>query len=175
MTILPLNGCGAETSEARWQAFVSRRDDLTARMQMQTCDGCDGCGLRCMDGFHVSEAEWEGIKAYLATLPPDEVARVVGQEKEKPWPGAEDTGATVTFCPFRDMDNGNCFVYPARPTVCRLFGHTHWLPCPIGAVTEFPAGAPAVWNEYQTFERRPLKQWLELSGEKKEKPAASVK
>ena len=161
MTLLPLSEPnGHDNTEARWNAFVSRRDNLTAQMQMHTCNGCDGCGLRCLDGFGVSEAEWNGVREYLDTLPKEDVRRVLNQEKTIGWPGAEDSGATVTFCPFRDMETGNCFVYPARPTVCRLFGHTEWLPCPIEAVTKIPPGAPAVWNEYQTFSRKSLKEWL---------------
>lgn len=174
--LLPLNDCEAKTSAARWQAFVTLRDDLTSQMQMETCNGCDGCGLRCMDGFSVSRPEWEGVQSYLETLPPAEVARVTGQQKEVPWPGAEDTGATVTFCPFRDMDNGNCFVYPTRPTVCRLFGHTQWLPCPIEAITHFPVGGPTVWNEYQTFERKPFNEWIKSGqGHRKETTRVSAK
>ncbi len=159
--VLPIHNCAEGDSAARWEAFLVRRDRLTAQMQMPVCNGCDGCGLRCLDGFGVTEAEWNGVRDYLQTLPKGEVARVLSQPKEVPWPGAEDSGATVTFCPFRDMENGNCFVYPARPTVCRLFGHTHWLPCPIGAITDFPSGAPAVWNEYQTFARKSLKEWMD--------------
>lgn len=126
---------------------------------METCNGCDGCGLRCMDGFTVTRPEYEAVQAYLATLPPAEVERVLSQEKTVPWPGAEETGATVTFCRYRDGENGNCFVYPARPTVCRLFGHTPWLPCPIEAVQAVPAGSASVWNEYLTFDRRIWSDW----------------
>jgi hypothetical protein len=50
---------------------------------------CDGCGLRCMDGFTVTRDEYLAARAYLQTLPPDEVAHVLGQEKTVPWPGNE--------------------------------------------------------------------------------------
>ena len=126
---------------------------------MRTCDGCDGCGLRCMAGFTVTAEENAAARAYLAAQPESEVRRVLDQNKTVPWPGAEDTGATVTYCRFRDMENANCFLYPARPTVCRLFGHTHWLPCPIGAVKAVPEGGAALWNQYQEYDRRTWAEW----------------
>jgi ferredoxin len=144
---------------AEWDRFLERRDDLTGRMEIATCDGCDGCGLRCMAGFTVTRTEYEAVQAYLATLPEEEVNRVAAQEKTVPWPGAEDSGATVTYCRYRDMEKRNCFVYPARPTICRLFGHTEWLPCPIGAVSRVPGDAASVWNQYREFERRTWSEW----------------
>ena len=142
-----------------WAAFVSRRDGLVAQMEMATCDGCDGCGLRCMDGFTISETEYDAALAYVATCDPDFVARVAAQPKTLPWPGAEETGATVTFCRWRDSEQNNCSIYPARPTVCRLFGHTKWLPCPIEAVKHTPDGAAELWGEYRTFERKTWDGW----------------
>jgi ferredoxin len=160
-------GCGETPitdGAAEWGRFLARRDDLTARMEMATCDGCDGCGLRCMDGFTVTRAEYEAVQVYLATLPPEETARVAAQEKTVPWPGAEESGATVTYCRYRDTERENCSVYPARPTICRLFGQTEWLPCPIGAVERFPADAASLWNKYRTFERRTWAEWDKATG-----------
>jgi ferredoxin len=128
-------------------------------MEMATCDGCDGCGLRCMDGFTVTRDEYLAARAYLDSLPAGEVQRVLTQVKTVPWPGAEETGATVTFCRFRDMERRNCFLYPARPTVCRLFGHTPWLPCPVGAVKRVPSGSPELWSDYRAFERKTWDEW----------------
>ena len=157
---IPLPVIGAPASgEKMWQAFGEMREALVARMEMDVCDGCDGCGLRCMDGFRVTRAEFEEVRVYLATQPLDEVARVRDQPKTFPWPGAEETGATVTCCRFRDREKNNCSIYPVRPTVCRLFGHTHWLPCPIGAVGHYPEDAPGVWERYETFERRTWAEW----------------
>lgn len=158
---LPLAGDPPEQAAACWRAFLARRDELVGQMEMATCDGCDGCGLRCMDGFTVTRDEYEAVEAHLATLPPGEVARVLVQDKTVPWPGAEESGVTVTFCRFRDMAQGNCFIYPARPTVCRLFGHTPWLPCPIEAVNHVPNGSPALWNDYNRFERHTWVEWDE--------------
>lgn len=161
---LPLPMAGGAAPGDAWGRFLERRADLVARMEMAVCDGCDGCGLRCMAGFTVTRQEWEAVRGYLATQPPAEVERVRAQPKTVPWPGAAEAGvpeATVTYCRFRDGERGNCSVYPARPTVCRLFGQTEWLPCPIGAVTRYPADAAAVWNEYRNFERRTWEEWEE--------------
>lgn len=149
---------------AVWAAFVAQRDALVAGMEMHTCNGCDGCGQRCTAGFTVTRDEYQAVQTYLATLPPAEVARVRNQNKVTPWPGAEDTGLTFVHCRYRDRERDNCFVYPARPTVCRLFGHTPWLPCPTGAVQTVPQGAAPVWNEYQRHERHTWEEWDRLLG-----------
>ncbi len=170
-TPLPLLDTPVSPADA-WAGFLARRDALTARMEMATCDGCDGCGLRCMDGFTITRPERDAVVAYLATQPIEEVRRVLGQNKVAPWPGTEGEtfGATVTFCRYRDMENGNCFVYPARPTVCRLFGHTDWLPCPIEAVTRIPTGGAALWGDYWTFEHRSWDEWEQIAIEEGESP-----
>jgi hypothetical protein len=122
-----------------------------------------------MDGFTVTREEWDAIQAYLQMQAPEEVARIQNQQKTLPWPGAEDAGltdVTVTYCRFRDTENDRCSVYPARPTICRLFGQTHWLPCPIGAVTRYPEDAPQVWNEYRQQERRTFSEWEQTEQER---------
>ncbi|RYZ77916.1 MAG: YkgJ family cysteine cluster protein [Proteobacteria bacterium] len=128
-------------------------------MHLDVCDGCDGCGGRCTTGFTVTREEWESVREYLLGMPTMERERVRAQTKIVPWPGAEDTGATVSLCQFRDTERDNCSIYPARPTICRLFGQTGWLPCPIDAVPEYPADAPEVWDEYRRFERRTFEEW----------------
>lgn len=143
-----------------WEQLRAARTALEQEMQHETCSGCDGCGERCTDGFGITRAEWEEARAYLTTLPREEVTRVLSQDKVVPWPGAEDSGATITYCLFRDMEKKNCFLYPARPTICRLFGHTPWLPCPIGAITQYPEGGRELWNHYRDFERRTFPQWF---------------
>ncbi|GAB4468644.1 MAG: hypothetical protein OHK0029_41140 [Armatimonadaceae bacterium] len=155
--VLPLVSSSAD--EAAWQVFLRRRQELTNRMEMATCDGCDGCGMRCTAGFGVTEVEWRAIQEYLRIQAPEEVQRVRHQQKTVPWVGAEDTGATVTYCRFRDMERGNCSIYPVRPTICRLFGHTRWLPCPIEAISHYPDGAEAVWENYRRFPRQTFEEW----------------
>ena len=156
---LPVVGKSHSCPSDAWAAFRERRDALIARMEMSVCDGCDGCGHRCIDGFKVTREEYDAVQAYLAAQPPEEVARVLGQNKTAPWPGAEDTGVTFTYCRYRDTENHNCFVYPVRPTVSRLFGHIPWLPCPIEAVSRIPEGSRDVWNEYMGLERRTWAEW----------------
>lgn len=166
MTVaLPVARGSSIVTSPTWETFLGQRADLTSRMHLEVCNGCDGCGLRCMDGFTVTQPEWEAAKAYVLKADPREVARVARQEKTVPWPGAEDTGATVTYCRFRDMENDRCSVYSARPTICRLFGQVSWLPCPIDAVPEYPADGAAVWNEYRRFERRTFAEWEKADAE----------
>lgn len=163
MAAYPLTVAGSSAAAAMgdWERFVARRDGLTARMALSVCNGCDQCGTRCTDGFTVTRAERDAAVAYLATLPADEVHRVLGQEKTLPWPGAEETGATVTYCRYRDIEKGRCLIYPVRPTVCRLFGHTPWLPCPIEAVPSVPPGSAELWHDYLGFERHTWSAWDE--------------
>lgn len=149
------------TGEESWNSFLTRRKELITRMDLAVCDGCDGCGGRCIDGFEVTRQEWEAVKSYLKTQPLSEVQRVREQKKTQPWPGAEEFEATVTYCPFRDLEQEKCSVYPARPTICRFFGHTQWLPCPIGAVERVPEDAPEVWRQYRDLERKTWASWEE--------------
>lgn len=146
-------------SDAHWAEFVARRDNQVARMEMATCDGCDSCGLRCTDGFLVTRDEYDTVQEFLATVPAAETERIAAQNKTIPWPGGEESGATVTYCRYRDQENGRCSVYPARPTICRLFGHTPWLPCPIEAVQRIPDGSPELWGAYREFDRHTWAEW----------------
>ncbi len=158
-TVLPTTDTDDAADRARWRRFLARRDTLTAAMHLDVCNGCDGCGIRCTAGVAVTRDEYATIRAYLATLPRSEVERVLAQNKTVPWPGAADSGATVELCRYRDTENANCFIYPVRPTVCRLMGHTQWLPCPIDAVPGYPGDCPTVWNEYRRFERKTWDEW----------------
>jgi Fe-S-cluster containining protein len=147
-----------------WSDLLDARDALTEKMEMETCDGCNGCRHRCLDGFTVTREEYDAAIAYLATLPDEPKNRILTQNKVLPWPGTEETPETsepltYTQCRFHDTENGMCLIYPVRPTVCRLFGHTHWLPCPIEAVTQYPEGSPELWQEYREFERKTYAEW----------------
>ena len=158
----PLRMVGEETeSRQSWEHFLERRRALEAEMLLGVCDGCDHCGARCTAGFGVTQPEWEAVKAFLLEQPAAERARVQAQEKELPWPGAEDLPARMHFCRFRDIEKNRCSVYPVRPTICRLFGQTDWLPCPIGAVATYPEGATSFWNEYRIQKRKTWEQWHE--------------
>ena len=162
---IPLPTLTTADPDASWAAFLARRETLAQTMHLDVCNGCDECGTRCTDGIVVTRAEWDAVRAHLAALPAAAVARVLGQEKTVPWAGAEETGATVTVCPFRDTESNNCFVYDARPTVCRLMGQTTWLPCPIEAVPHYPEDAAPVWNAYRRFERKGWREWAAETGE----------
>ena len=152
-----------ETTEPQqsWEHFLKRRSALEAEMFLEVCNGCDHCGTRCLAGFGVTRPEWEAVQAFLAGQAAPELERIEAQEKELPWPGAEELDARVRYCRFRDMEKNRCSVYPVRPTICRLFGHTEWLPCPIEAVPSYPDGAAALWNAYRTEKRKPWEGWQE--------------
>jgi uncharacterized protein len=71
---------------------------------------CEGCG-ECCGVIPVTSAEFEKVKqyAFLNGVTP------------------LDQGLT---CPFRQ--NNRCQVYPVRPIICRIFGHSVKLVCPKG-------------------------------------------
>ena len=143
----------------RWKAFLKQRVALEQTLQLSVCNGCDHCGERCTSGFGVTEGA--DVKDFLTQLPQEECERLSQQQRTLPWPGAEETGATVTYCQFRDMEKGHCSIYPVRPTICRLFGVVHWLPCPIEAVTHYPMEAVSVWNLYREEKRKTWEEWQE--------------
>jgi len=122
------------------------------------CDGCDECGTRCTAGIRILQAEFEQIQDYLATQPAAEAARVVTQEKRQPIPGTDET---YVACRFRDVERRRCAIYPARPLICRLFGHAEWLPCPIGKVEQVASGAVEIMRLYATEPRKTYEEWLE--------------
>ena len=72
------------------------------------CD--DGCG-DCCGIVPCSESEYQSVLRYAKRkgLVP------VVQDLTCPW-----------------FQNGKCSVYPARPLLCRLFGHIIGMPCPKG-------------------------------------------
>ncbi len=110
-------------------------------MDQSPCDGCTACRHRCTAGIPLTRPEYEAIRDYLKAMEPATRDAVLAQEKEQPWPGAEEE-ATYTACRFLDVPSGLCLVYPVRPLICRLFGHVDWLPCPIGKIpTTWPGGA----------------------------------
>ena len=158
----PLKVVGQDDEpQVSWQQFLERRTALEAQMSLEVCNGCDHCGTRCVSGFGVAEAEWEAVKMFLSELPETERERLEKQTRRLPWPGAEDLELYTTFCRFRDMEKNQCSIYPVRPTICRLFGQTSWLPCPIEAVPAYPEGAATLWNAYRTEKRKTWEEWQE--------------
>ena len=129
-------------------------------MDLRVCSGCDACGLRCASGVPSTQEEWTALQEFIAALDPDarrELARVERQDK------TVDLGdeVTVQMCRYRDMENGRCAVYPARPLVCRLLGHVEWMPCPIEKVRQTidTGDALALMEQYSRSERRTFEEW----------------
>jgi hypothetical protein len=131
------------------------------RIDQSPCDGCDHCGTRCTAGIQVLRGEYEAAVAELARLPAAETARVLGQEKQLPIPGTEET---YTACEFRDVEQGRCLIYPARPMICRLFGHVEWLPCPIAKVEKVVPGAVPLMQAYAGEPRKTFADWAAEDG-----------
>lgn len=79
---------------------------------------CSSCHSECCGTVPLSEADVRRIRLHLAGQPAAEVERVKAQQR-----------GPLT-CPFVDTDHWRCFVYEARPAVCRLFGAVPEMPCP---------------------------------------------
>jgi Fe-S-cluster containining protein len=79
------------------------------------CD--DNCGLCCGITF-ASEKEYQKIKDYM--------------KEHNVFP---ERNHGLTCCLYQ---NGRCAVYPVRPLLCRVFGHTEQLFCPKGYNVNVP-------------------------------------
>ena len=90
---------------------------------------CDRCG-KCCGIIACTVAEFEAIGAYI--------------EKHKITPVAQGTD-----CPFLHMDGpvSSCIIYPVRPYICKLFGHTHTLRCANGHNKNISNGELARLND----------------------------
>lgn len=121
------------------------------------CNGCTRCRHRCTAGIPITRSEYEAIRDHLKSLPPRERDAVLGQNKQCPWPGSP--GHAYTACRFFDTRSGLCLVYPARPLVCRLFGHVEWLPCPIGKTGAPWRGGPALMAVRAAETHRTYEEW----------------
>lgn len=109
--------------------------------------------MRCTAGIRISEDEYTRIVAVLRAQKPSYARAVLEQPKELPWFEA----ITYTACLFLDIDTRLCLIYPARPLICRLFGHIAHLPCPTGQAPADP-GADA---RLAAYTRQPLKTFQE--------------
>ena len=131
-----------------------------AQMQIEVCNGCDACGLRCADDVPANREEWQTLQAYIAQMSTEQRAEldgVMAQDK------SVDLGdeVSVSLCQYRDRKGGRCMVYPARPLVCRLLGHVEWMPCPIQKVPR-PIPTPDaldLMRAYALTERRTFVDW----------------
>jgi hypothetical protein len=130
------------------------------RDRVDPCEGCHECGLRCTTGVQMTRTEFDGIIAYLRKADPDEVQRVLEQEKTVFW--FEEIQSEA--CLFYDVTRGGCIVYPARPLVCRLFGHVEWLPCPIGRPLQQLRGGLDLIQAYARERRATFPEWCTTAG-----------
>ena len=148
--------------------FIELKARCMEQMQIEVCNGCDACGLRCAEGVPATKDEWETLQAFIAGRSietREHIRRVEAQDK------TVDLGdeVTVRMCRYRDMELGQCSIYSARPLVCRLLGHVEWMPCPIEKVPKrIPTGdALALMQRYAGFERKTFEEWE--TGMKEEK------
>jgi hypothetical protein len=79
---------------------------------------CKNCG-RCCGPIPVTEQEWRKIRRAIKNKPWSEIDRMVNQERE------------LLTCPLRDIEQKACFIYEARPIICKLQGTQVGLPCPL--------------------------------------------
>jgi Fe-S-cluster containining protein len=142
-------------------SIETRLRDFTDGIDQSPCNGCDECGMRCTAGIQVLRSEWEAVREELGRLPREEVERMQGQEKQVLIPGTEEK---YTACEFRDVERGRCLIYPARPAICRLFGHVEWLPCPIFKVEKVVPGAVELMQAYAGEPRKTFAQWAAEDG-----------
>ena len=128
--------------------------------QVDPCDGCHECAMRCTSGVPITKREFEAIVDYLRSLDFEEVRRVLDQEKVTQW--FEDI--TRECCIFLDMKSKMCLVYPARPLICRLFGKVEWLPCPVEREVRVLKDGLSIIKEYAKEPRQTFAEWQMESG-----------
>ena len=134
------------------------------RIDQSPCQGCDGCGARCVSGFQISLIEFRRIQDFLATTEGAVARSVESFPKVQPYPGDHTAGATYVACRFRNTERDNCAIYPVRPLICRLFGHVEWLPCPIERVERTDPGGVEAIGRYAGLRLRTYEEWLDDDG-----------
>ncbi len=147
-------------SAKRWEHYIELKAGCERQMALEVCNGCDACGLRCEAGVPAARAEWEDIQAYIEATAEEERAYIERVQTQDKTVDLGD-GVTVQMCRYRDMEQGRCVVYSARPLVCRLLGHVEWMPCPIEKVPR-PIATPdalALVRAYAGFERKTFEEW----------------
>lgn len=87
---------------------------------------CRNCG-DCCGPLMVTKKELSEIKKHVdRNISKKEKNRLKKQKRDP------------LTCQFRDLENKNCAIYPARPEVCKLFGVVDRLPCPYGNSASIP-------------------------------------
>jgi len=103
------------------------------------------------------QPEYQALSEFLASPEGADARRVEQQDKQVPYPGAEEFHYTA--CRFRDVEAGRCSVYPVRPLICRLFGHVEWLPCPIAKVPGPVSGGIPAMQRYGEALQQTYEEW----------------
>jgi Fe-S-cluster containining protein len=79
---------------------------------------CASCTALCCGPVQIAQARLQKIREHLRDMPSRERKRLARQER-----GFLD-------CGFLDKETHRCTIYPVRPWVCEVFGHTKGLECP---------------------------------------------
>jgi Fe-S-cluster containining protein len=79
--------------------------------------GCDRCCRQLAEVPRLTDAEWDVLRAGLATLPPARLAEI---RRDVAALAAESAGPVV--CPLLERASGACSVYVQRPVACRTYG-----------------------------------------------------
>lgn len=140
--------------------YIELKTTCEQQMQLEICNGCDACYLRCAHDVPASTDEWDALQSHIAAMPPSErrhLENVLAQDK------TVDLGddVTVQMCRYFDMRTRFCAVYPVRPLACRLLGHVEWMPCPIAKVPR-PIDTPdalQLMRAYAEQERHTFAEW----------------
>lgn len=136
------------------------RTRIEAAPPPDPCDGCTGCALRCTTGVPITGKEFEAIVAYLRSLEPEKVRRILEQDKSVPW--FEDIFQEA--CLFLDRKDNYCLIYPVRPMVCRLFGKVPWLPCPEEKTVPQLHDPTGIVKDYCREPRKTFQEWQAEAG-----------
>ena len=124
------------------------------------CDGCHECGLRCTAGVQMTRQEFDRIVEHLRTLDLRQAIRVLEQDKRR----VLFEEINYEACPFYDVTQRRCIVYPARALICRLFGRVEWLPCPIGKPVPQVRNGIELIRSYAEQPRNTFPEWCAKLG-----------
>ena len=155
--------------------YIELKERCEAQMQLEVCNGCHACSLRCSVGVPATREEWQTLQAYLADASEEEQAHLLRVQQQEKAVDLGD-GVSVRMCRYWDRTTEGCSVYPARPLVCRLLGHVEWMPCPIEKVPKVipTQDALALMRSYAEFERHTFEEWEEVERKPKLEGVSNV-
>lgn len=104
-------------------------------MSYQTQLPCERCKAECCYLVPVFRGELERILRVVRSWSAAEVKRLSRQRRP------------FGMCPFVDAERWRCSVYEHRPTLCRLYGYTPGLECPLcpSAVSQMAKQEAHAW------------------------------